>query len=426
MKIYQVGGAVRDFLRGVTPHDFDYVVVGGTTYAMEKMGFCKVGKRFPVFLHPETKDEYALARKEIKVGDKHTDFKFIFDKNVTLEEDIQRRDFTCNALARDIDNGEIVDYVGGKKDIENKILRHVNAEHFVEDPLRAIRLCRFAAQLDFMPAQDTLELCRKMVADGMLAHLSPERIWSELYKAMLNPKFYRFIEVAREIGALAVILPEVEKLWSSPEMLQIHPEGNTGDHVLTALKANPNVSPKIKFAILLHDIGKIATPVEFLPKHHGHEQRSKSLIKKICQRLRVPNEFTNFAILAASQHMHYYHILNMKPGKIYDLAHSMTLNQHCYVNAFIEVCRADFLSIDRPDMEAKMLKFEKKARILRKYCYGIKMIKATELPKFEKLPKDKNFYIYLRQYRIEQIIKKLTECEIQSNEDLEIENPENI
>ena len=240
MKIYQVGGAVRDRLLGRIPNDSDYVVVGLTPDEMLRQGFTEVGKGFPVFLHPLTREEYALARKEIKTGDKHTDFEFIFDESVTLREDLERRDFTCNAIAYDEETGEYIDYFGGQDDIKNKILRHVNAEHFVEDPLRVLRLCRFSAQLDFDAAPATVELCRSMVQKGMLEHLTAERVWIELLKAMKTPAFYRFIELAREVGALKIILPEIEALWKVPERTDFHPEGNTGAHVLHTLKLAEN------------------------------------------------------------------------------------------------------------------------------------------------------------------------------------------
>ena len=217
MKIYQVGGSVRDRLRGRQPQDYDYVVTGASPEEMLARGFVRVGKDFPVFLHPESKEEYALARKEIKTGCGHADFSFIFNPSVTLEEDLERRDFTCNAIAFDPQTDEYFDPFNGRKDIENRVLRHINTEHFQEDPLRVLRLCRFAAQLNFTPAPETLELVARMTAEGQLVHLSAERIWKELEKALRFPDFPRFVQTARTCGALEAVLPEVNRLWNTPE-----------------------------------------------------------------------------------------------------------------------------------------------------------------------------------------------------------------
>ena len=398
MKIYQVGGAVRDRLLAKEPNDCDYVVIGATPEEMLRLGFTEVGKGFPVFLHPVTKEEYALARKEIKIGDKHTDFEFIFDKSVTLKEDLERRDFTCNAIAYDEETGEYIDYFGGKEDIKNKILRHVNAEHFVEDPLRVLRLCRFAAQLDFDAAPETIELCREMVGCGMLAHLTPERVWIELLKAMKTSAFYRFVELAHEIGALRVILPEIDALWHVPERPEFHPEGCAGMHVLHALKTAEKNSALVMFGILLHDVGKLLTPEEELPSHKGHENRSRQLIYKICNRLKVPNRFRDFAAMAAEQHMKFRYIPQMRVGSLYDLAEKMTIGHVCYVNEYIEVCRADFESTVSTDQQKN--EFKSSAEKLKLAYRVIETIKATDVPKFESLPKDETFKERLRAYKI--------------------------
>lgn len=426
MKIYKVGGFVRDTILGVRPHDCDYVVVGATPEAMKKLGFEQVGKNFPVFLHPKTGEEYALARREIKTGDKHTDFQFVFDPTISLEEDVRRRDFTCNALAMNVKTGVIWDFVGGCKDIQNKVLRHVNAEHFIEDPLRVLRLCRFAAQLNFTPAPETILLCRKMVSEGMLGYLSAERVWNELYKAMTTPRFDRFIEVARETGALQFLMPEVEKMWQTPENTDYHPEGTTGGHVLSALKVLPKASPLVKFGILLHDIGKIRTPKEELPHHYRHTSLAKTIIAKLCERLRVPNEFCDFAQLAASQHMLFPHILKLKGGKMFNLATAMTVRHRFYFKEYTNVCRADYFSVPRQNLEAEKEEFGKKARLLYFYCRQLFSIKATDMPNFERKKKGKNFYLELRKFKIQTIKERLKLAENNQTADFKIENEKNV
>lgn len=422
MKIYKVGGYVRDLILGISPRDCDYVVVGTTPDYMKSRGFIQVGKHFPVFLHPQTGEEYALARREIKTGPKHTDFQFIFDTSITLKEDLMRRDFTCNALALDIDTNKILDYIGGYKDIQNKILRHINAEHFIEDPLRVLRLCRFAAQLDFTPASETLQLCQEMVAKGMLGFLSAERIWQEFYKAMKTPRFDRFIEVARATGALEYLMPEVEKMWQTPENTDYHPEGTTGGHVISALKVLPKAPPLVKFGILLHDIGKIKTPKNELPHHYRHAQYAKSIISNLCERLRVPNEFCDFAQLAASKHMLFSHILELKGGKLFNLAAAMTVKQHFYFKEYVNVCRADYFSVPRSDLDAEKDKFGKRARLLYFYCRQICAIKATDMPNFERMVKGKNFHLELRAFKIKTIKERLKLAENNQTPDFKIEN----
>ena len=216
MKIYQVGGAVRDKLMNRSPQDIDYVVVSSTPEEMLNKGFKQVGKNFPVFINPTNKCEYALARKEIKTGNKHTDFKFIFDESVSLEEDLMRRDFTCNAIALDEETSQIIDPFNGANDIKNKILKHINSKHFIEDPLRILRMCRFAAQLNFDIAPKTFLLATQMVSDGLLKYLSPERIWQEILKALQTNNFELFITAAQQCGALQQILPEIVSLFSIP------------------------------------------------------------------------------------------------------------------------------------------------------------------------------------------------------------------
>lgn len=405
MKIYQVGGAVRDKLLQKRPNDCDYVVIGATVAEMQKQGYIQVGKGFPVFLHPATKEEYALARKEIKTGDKHTDFKFVFTPDITLKEDLERRDFTCNAIAYDEENGEYYDYFNGREDIKNKVLRMVNEQHFSEDPLRVLRLCRFAAQLDFSVEAHTLEVCKKMVAGGMLNYLPWERVWAELIKAMRSPDFDKFIELARQIGALKFILPEVDALWQVPEKVKYHPEGNTGGHVLSALKAANGESALVKFGILLHDVGKALTPTEELPSHKKHELRGSELVYQACHRLKAPNRFRLFADMVCLQHMKFHAIAEMRPGSLYDLACSMIIGHTNYVNEYIAVCRADLMSSAHAEEDIAI--FEQSAQKLRDAGNIILSAKACDMPNFEELPQDESFKERLRDYKIRLLRDKL-------------------
>lgn len=324
MKIYKVGGAVRDRLMGKIPNDNDYVVVGSTIDEMVSLGYTQVGKDFPVFLD-KNGNEYALARTERKSGDKHTDFTFDFNKEITLEEDVLRRDFTCNALAEDV-NENIIDYVGGVKDIQDKVLRVVRPETFVEDPLRVLRMCRFRAQLGFDVDLPTYRLCQQMVKDSMLKHLSPERIWKEFEKALNTDRFDLFISTMFEIGALKEILPEIDKLFYTPENINHHPCGNTGTHTLLSIRKGYEfgLKPKEIFALLLHDVGKIMTPTDMLPKHHGHDDAGVQIIEKICKRLRVPSEYKDFAILCSKLHMKVKRVMEMRIGSVYDLVNDVT------------------------------------------------------------------------------------------------------
>lgn len=339
MKIYQVGGAVRDRLMGKTPHDYDHVVIGSNIDEMLSSGFTQVGKSFPVFINKSTGNEYALARKEIKTGPKHTDFEFIFDSSVTLKDDLKRRDFTCNALAFDEENQTVIDYHNGIQDIHNKILRHIDSDHFIEDPLRVLRMCRFAAQLNFTIADDTMALASQMVRQNMLKYLSSERIWQEIFKAMQTPDFDKFIFSARQCGALKQILPEVEQLFFVPENPHTHPEKTVGNHTILGLQYLKNASPEEKFAFMMHDIGKIKTPLDILPHHPKHDTEGIAIINTICQRLKIPTKFKKLAILCCRYHSMFWNIENLS------LAEMVTLGDQfkkALPKQFIEVCRADY------------------------------------------------------------------------------------
>ncbi len=383
MKIYLVGGAVRDKLLGKPVHDKDYVVIGATPDEMVALGFKQVGKSFPVFLHPETNEEYALARKEIKTGKGHKDFEFVFTPDVSLKEDSLRRDFTCNAIYQDIESKEIIDYHQGIDDIQKKVLRHVS-EHFEEDPLRVLRMCRFAAQLDFSVAPETMDLCQKMVKDGALKNLSKERIWQELEKALSSKTFYHFIEVARECGALEVILPEVEQLFSIPERIDYHPEKNSGAHTLLALKAADSNDPMLNFAVLMHDIGKIKTDPTCWPSHRGHDEYGPEIIKNIGKRLHIPTSFIEFASLTAENHMIYHRKINEVQKKIVQICVKlMRYRQREYLNKFISVLRADKNGRGKPASAEETETFEKFAVYIEKLANTICLKKPSDLPEFD-------------------------------------------
>ena len=303
MKIYCVGGAVRDELLGRPVSDRDWVVVGATPEEMLERGFLPVGKDFPVFLHPQTKEEYALARTERKTGRGYHGFAFHASPEVTLEEDLARRDLTINAMARD-ETGRLIDPYGGLEDLRRKVLRHVSPA-FAEDPVRILRVARFSARLpDFTLAPETLALMRRMVEEGEVDHLVPERVWQELARGLMEPRPDRMIEVLRACGALARLLPEIDTLFGIPQPPNYHPEIDTGVHVLAALRmaAERALPLPTRFAVLLHDVGKGRTPPELWPHHYGHEARGAALIPSICARLRTPVECRELAVLTAREH----------------------------------------------------------------------------------------------------------------------------
>ena len=325
-KLYLVGGAVRDELIGVEPHDQDFVVVGSTIEEMLQKGYKQVGKEFPVFLDIMG-NEVALARKERKIGDKHGDFEFQFDENVTLEEDVLRRDFTVNALAKDIKTGEIIDYVNGQQDIKLNRLRAVRPDTFIEDPLRVFRAARFSAQLNYEVEPLTKRLCWKMAQEGMLKHLSAERVWKELEKALQPDNCSeKFMEFLLEINALEDWFPEFIDLANAKEQKKFHWSENSFKHTMIALSRVQDCSAKIKFAVLCHDLGKGNTPEDILPKHIGHDLRGLALIDSLCDRLKAPNEYRDFAKTFCLHHMRCHKMAQMKLAKQYDLVKCLSDN----------------------------------------------------------------------------------------------------
>ena len=307
MQIYMVGGAVRDRLLGRPVNDHDWVVVGATPQQMLELGYLAVGRDFPVFLHPETREEYALARTERKSGRGYRGFVVQSSPEVTLEEDLGRRDLTINAIASSAEwtgAAGIIDPYDGVRDLRDKVLRHVT-HAFHDDPVRILRVARFAARFtDFSVAPETLALMRSMVQHGEADHLVPERVWQELARGLMEEKPSRMFHVLRACGALKVVLPEVDRLWGVPQRAEYHPEIDTGVHLMMVLDmaARLQAPLAVRFACLTHDLGKGTTPAEMLPRHIGHEQRSAKLLKGVCERLRVPTDCRELADVVAREH----------------------------------------------------------------------------------------------------------------------------
>jgi tRNA nucleotidyltransferase (CCA-adding enzyme) len=319
MKTYLVGGAVRDEQLDYPHKEKDWVVVGATPEDMLAAGFQQVGKDFPVFLHPETKEEYALARTERKTSPGYKGFDVHATPDVTLEQDLLRRDLTINALAKD-EAGEIIDPFNGLQDIHDRILRHVSPA-FAEDPVRILRVARFAARylhLGFIVADETMQLMKQMVEDGEVDALVPERVWQEMEKALGERSPSRFIEVLRDCGALERILPELDRLFGVPQPEEHHPEVDTGIHTLMVLQQACRLSDDtvVRFAALMHDLGKGVTPESEWPHHIEHEARGADIVLDVCKRLRIPNEYRDLAELTARFHLHYHRALELKPSTV--------------------------------------------------------------------------------------------------------------
>lgn len=345
MKIYLVGGAVRDQLLGLQLSDRDYVVVGSTIDEMLKLGYKQVGNSFPVFLDPKTHCEYALARKDTKQGHGYNGFCFEFAPTITLEEDLLRRDLTINAMAQD-PNGNIIDPCGGRADLQNKILRHIN-EHFAEDPLRVLRVARFAARfapLGFTVAPETIELMRSMVDNGELDYLTAERIFLEFDKVLNQGELDVFVKVLRECGALKVIFPEIDQLYGIPARKYWHPEIDTGIHMELCLSyaCKHNYLPIEKFALFCHDFGKALSPKEFLPSHHGHGKKGVPLIEAFCDRIKAPNNYRQVAKLVASEHS-FVHLALYKSNQdlLALLKRIDAFRNPSHVQYLMNCCRAD-------------------------------------------------------------------------------------
>ena len=345
MQVYLVGGAVRDALLGLAVKERDWVVVGGTREELLRQKYREVGRDFPVFLHPETQEEYALARLERKVSPGYRGFSVEFGPEVTLEEDLARRDLTINAIAQSTD-GTLIDPHGGKHDLDARILRHVSPA-FIEDPVRVLRLARFAARfepLGFKVAPETLELMRNMVERGEVDALVAERVWQETVKALCEQKSSEFFRVLRACGALQRIYPEVDALFGVPQPAKWHPEIDTGVHTLMVLDQSALLSsaPEVRFAALVHDLGKGTTPREEWPSHRAHEERSVALIAALAERLRLPSDYRELSILVARYHGIVHRAFELKPNTILEfMEHADAFRRPQRFAQVLLACEAD-------------------------------------------------------------------------------------
>lgn len=364
MNVYEVGGAVRDALLGLPVKERDWVIVGASADELTALGYRRVGKDFPVFLHPQSGEQYALARTERKIGPGYTGFAFDTSPAVTLEQDLARRDLTINAIARD-PSGALIDPWGGQADIERRVLRHVSAA-FREDPLRVLRVARFAARfktLGFTVAPETNALMAEIVASGEIDALRPERVWQETVKALGEERPDVYITVLRDCGALEHVFPEVDALFGVPQPEKWHPEIDTGVHTLMALQCAAQLSRNetVRFAVLTHDLGKAATPESLLPRHHGHEQRSEELLEQLCARLPVPNRFRDLAMHVARHHGKVHRAAELRPSTVLELiVQTDALRQPQRFDEMLLACEADARGrkglTDRPYPQADRLR----------------------------------------------------------------------
>ena len=343
-EVFLVGGAVRDSLLGLTARERDWLVVGSNPKKMLELGYRQVGNDFPVFLHPKTHEEHALARRERKLETGHRGFQ-TDTGNVTLEEDLSRRDLTINAIAQS-ESGQIIDPYNGRADLENRTLRHVSSA-FCEDPLRVLRVARFAAQLapfDFRVAPGTLELLKSMSSNGELASLVPERVWRETERALKSPRPRVFFEVLRSADALKIIFPELDALFGVPQRPEFHPEIDSGLHTMLSLDriTESTLNSRLRFAVLVHDLGKATTPPEILPRHTRHEDRSARITEALCDRLRIPNAYREIAVLVARHHLLCHTSMRLRASTIEKLLSSLNAwKDSSLVADFTECCKAD-------------------------------------------------------------------------------------
>ena len=343
MKTYLVGGSVRDELLGLPVKDHDYVVVGASPEEMEQLGYRPVGKDFPVFLHPQTHEQYALARTERKISRGYKGFEVFTSPQVTLQEDLARRDLTINSIAKD-EEGNIIDPFNGVADLEAGILRHISPA-FSEDPVRILRAARFAARFNFHAAPETLALMSDMVHNGEVDALVPERVWQELSRGLMENNPSRMFHMLRECGALARIMPEVDVLFGVPQPAHAHPEIDTGVHIMLAIDyaAAQNYSLPVRFATLMHDLGKGTTPPEEWPRHIGHEARSIELTQNVCERIRVPKDARDLALLVARYHGDVHRAAELEPSTLADMLQAVdAYRKPGRFEEFLQACACDF------------------------------------------------------------------------------------
>lgn len=379
MNIYLVGGAVRDAMLGRPVTERDYVVVGSTPEQMVEQGFKPVGSDFPVFLHPKTHEEYALARTERKSGQGYGGFTFYTSPDLTLEEDLIRRDLTVNAMAQSED-GTVFDPFNGQADLEARVLRHVSAA-FAEDPLRVLRVARFAARyanLGFTVADETLALMRTLAESGELSALTPERVWKETERALSEDRADVYFEVLRSCGALAVLLPEVDALFGVPQRPQHHPEIDTGVHTMMALQraCEYGYSTPVRFATLLHDLGKALTPSDEWPRHVQHEERGLAPVRNVCNRLKVPTSYRDLAEIVCREHLMCHRVLDLRPGTVWRLLQRIdVLRKPERVEEYIQSCLCD--ARGRLGLETRDYP---QADYLRAAVIAVRKIRAADLP----------------------------------------------
>ncbi|GAA5556196.1 multifunctional CCA protein [Acinetobacter schindleri] len=379
MQVYLVGGAVRDHLLGHPYHEKDYVVVGASPNQMLNLGYQPVGKDFPVFLHPETKEEYALARTECKSGTGYHGFEFHTDTSVTLEEDLIRRDLTINAMAMD-EAGHVHDPYNGQQDLADRVLRHVS-DAFIEDPLRVLRVARFAARyhaIGFHVATETLDLMRQLTESGELNTLTPERVWKETSRALMESHADIYFEVLRSCGALKVLFPEIDALFGVPQRPEYHPEIDCGIHTMMSLQqaCRQNYDLDVRFAVLVHDLGKALTPAEELPRHIMHEERGVQPVTELCERFKVPTYTKQLAIAVCKEHLKCHQALNLKPGTLWRLLQRLdVLRRPERVEAFVQACECD--SRGRLGLEDRAYP---QAQYVREAMQVVRGIKAQDLP----------------------------------------------
>lgn len=361
MKTYLVGGAVRDKLLGRPVKERDYVVVGATPEDLLAQGYRPVGKDFPVFLHPKTQEEYALARTERKTGPGYKGFAVYAAPDVTLEEDLQRRDLTINAIAESPE-GALFDPFQGQRDLRQGLLRHVSPA-FTEDPVRVLRVARFAARFKFEVAPETLVLMQAMVTGGEVDHLVPERVWKELEQSLGEPYPGKFIKILRACGALARIFPEIERLFGVPQPARYHPEIDTGIHLLKALEMATCLSAdtQVRFAVLTHDLGKSETPLSEWPHHYQHGERGVALILSLCERLRIPNVYRDLAVHVARYHNNAHRAKELRPSTILKLLNRLdAFRRPRRLTQFLLACEADARGRDglenQPYVQADLLR----------------------------------------------------------------------
>ena len=345
MQIYRVGGAVRDRLLNYPSSENDWVVVGASPQALIDRGYRPVGRDFPVFIHPQSGEEYALARTERKSGHGYGGFTFYTASNVTLIEDLQRRDLTINAIAEDSE-GCLIDPYNGQRDLDDKILRHVS-DAFLEDPLRVLRTARFAARyhhLGFSIASETMDAMRVLVDSGEMEHLVAERVWRETQRALGEQTPQVYFQTLRDCGALACILPEVDRLFGVAQRPDFHPEIDTGVHTMMALEQAAILSDdcSVRFAVLVHDVGKGITPADVLPRHTGHEARGLPLVKTLCERLKVPNEYRKLALVVTEYHLQCHRAADLKVETLLNLLRGVgALKSSAKLEPFLLSCEAD-------------------------------------------------------------------------------------